>query len=509
MSLRKYLATGLTALMLAGCGTTRERTNYVPPRDLSEVQKRYASREPSYRQIEGYPVITDKTLLNTLIENNPDIKAARDSDEHVRLLSEATQLQYTPQFNIAGRSRLRGNGGDFKDLFRNPDATDTSFETSVTQRWNNGVSIKGYVDLTPFTADPNAGNGIYGLEVQWLLPGSATLAQQQVADLVALSEPARERANVTEISRAKTREVISQFYGAMRSLQIQRRIETEITQPTLERVYRILEERHQANPNDAHVRSDISTIESRLTNSRKIVDSNQLEEEDVKRGLIANLGIRPEDVAQISFSYEGIDDSPTNIPLEVAVERAILYDPTIQRSVIEMQIASARAEAAEKKMDITLGAGVFDGVDRFIGHGNTFPEQETYAGVAIQFSTGIFSDRHQVSADAHRASARAHENRIAGRISAVSTAIGSIYQNARKNEGVKKVAEHEKERKKKSFEEAFEAFTRGENWANIDRMLDLMESWRASALESEETQRILTRDKRHLLVDLGTYDNGK
>ncbi|MGV8142102.1 MAG: TolC family protein [Candidatus Pacearchaeota archaeon] len=511
MSKKLIPAIALAVLsMLPGCGSTKNR-DYIPPRNLAEIRQRSVAQVPTYTEVEGFPKISGKNLIPIASTNNPYIRAGQDTNEYIRLLTASNEAQYLPEFNISARSEHRRistpvigrEGAMFRDKISSGSA-----EASVTQRFPWGLSGKVYVALDALdNNDMSGSSGSYGIEVEYLIPGSSRLAEQQVGDLIRLQEPARERANFTDTMRSTLAEIVSQFYGAYRSLAHKKDLEDGLMQPELLRVKSVLERRVIANPLDEKIRSDLQTLEGFLVDSSKNSASLAAELEDVRRGLAFNLGIRPEDMSKVNLTYEGVSDGLIDIPLETAVEQAITNDPTIKRSLIEIEISRARAEAADKHWDISLYAGGNRKMDDVFTGNNDLFSDEAYAGIEVTFSTSIFNpSRKELLAEAHLANARSFENRALGRIGTLTSRIHSRFQTDQKNRTIIATAEKEASRKKEAYSSASLAMENGEEWATLDRVTDLLVDWRRSQLELLEAQKDATRDKELLFVEIGRYD---
>lgn len=492
MSLKSKIAAALI-LPLAGCGFFE---SYQRPSRFDAMS--YASRfsnngisyEPSQRISEP---ITPDNIIRIAVENSPTIRAGLLSNEYVENLSKNTETQYLPRVGVRTSADLRHRS--VSGLGQHGFETDDNYfgQVFLSQKLPWGFNAKVYGD---YDQQGNlTSNGAYGAELSLDLPGSARLARQRVNDLLVLQEPAKDLANFTAAMRSTLESVVSEYYGILRGNTDWLGVTTEVELPYLTKIKEALDKRLELNPEDKGTRSSLSALEGKITKTRNLID-NEIPTfiSDARRNLEALIGVNCEGIDPRNIT----DDLP-EIPYQDALIAIVVNDSELRRYQIEIDIAMAQLDSAGKIWDVSLFGGTSTPY-----HGDI--EQESYIGIQGELSTDIFGRGISTARGAHSANARSFTERSKGRIDLLALELSKLYAANQKEKRNLEIAKSEKQRTEEAFDAAYDAFVKGDEGIDFERIFTLADDHSRATLDILNRRKAITINKQLLRVRMGLYD---
>ena len=493
MGIKKKSAAFLAVASLTSCGLIRDydRSSYALD------SKVYASvfTEGANKQIQT--ILTRETtpeIIKTAVNNNPDIRAGIYANDYVRNLSANTDAQYLPRIGAQSSVGIRNNstiglsneGRDTKENYFG--------QLFLSQRLPWGLSGKVFGDYNQLGSETS--DGLYGAEVKWDLPWSATLARQRAMDRLVLQEPAKNLADFTSSLRTTLQNVVTEYFGQLRGNTEWLQVSSDVRLPYLERIRTVLEQRLKANSEGAEERSALSELEGKIQEAKNDIGNlTPAEIFKAKRNLEILLGVDCNNLDPIN-----IRDDLVDIPYKDALFLAIQNDPFLRRYQIEIEIAEANLDAAGKIWDVSVV-----GRSSTPYHGDV--EGEGFVGIQGEFSTDIFGSGVRTGRRAHIANARSFNEKSKGRIDSIRGDLLKVYEDTEKERRNLEFQQREKERTKEAFDRDFIAFETGNKGVTLERISKLAEDNTRATIGVLNARKSITINQHLIRVKMGVYDN--
>src|SRR3989344_697376 len=509
MKLSNILSSTILYASLLGCvnqDRTQDLSGRLPPMEYSFQESKVERQEKNplgkeaskntYQDSSDPKLIGEENLIGIAIEKNPDIRAGRFSTDFVDLLSRYNRNKYTPQFNLGTSAERRRRLRTTEDSNLRDYENNVSGEVSVSQRFASGLSLEVYADNV---LEKDSSNGIYGAEVKYSLPFSATIARQMVSDLQELQEPAKTEAGFVASMRSKLEVIVNEFYNFHYNnkwLEAER----DLKQPYLNRIKSVLEKRVKENPKDNGAVSGLQSVETALQKSKELSE-NTLPRiiQRIKINLFSDLGIK-----ESAIQYSSTDENFKIPQYDETLKSIMSSDPLLKRYGIEKEIAEANISASGKEWDVSLVAGSFR---NYTGD----QRGDDYLGLEFTFNTsifGLFSENYGqgLLKRAHRSNFDSFNAASISRIEKIRVETSEIYSKLAERRESMKRSKLEIPRKKEALESAMKAFNEKEDWATVERMLSLTDSYVSSEVDLVSRSIEVKNYLYSLNINSGIYD---